>query len=257
MSDERREHVEEDELILHYYGESPAPAAVESHLGDCAPCRASWEALCGALDAVTDETAGPGLLERSPADVDRLWLGLRPRLQAAGRRRALRRAILAPLAAAAALVLAFLAGRQWPVPLPAPATEASEARVRERVLLVAVGEHLERSQMLLVELANAPADKTVDIGVEQERAEDLVGANRLYRAAAVRAGEPAMASVLEELERLFLEVAHSPEHLRPEQLARLQRRIESRGLLFKVRVLESNVRQQQKQEPPARAGTIS
>ena len=261
MSGEPREHLVEDELILHYYGESPAPAAVESHLQACASCHADWDALCAALDAVTDETAGPGpIRERSPADVESVWLALRPRLQAESRRRSLRRAFLAPLAAAAALVLAFLAGRHWPPPSPAPSatTAASEAQVRERVLLIAVGDHLERSQMLLVELANAPAGKPVDIGVEQERAEELVGANRLYRAAAVRAGEPAMASVLEELERLFLEVAHSPEQLRPAQLARLQRRIESRGLLFKVRVLESTVREQQKQEQPAApAGSIS
>jgi hypothetical protein len=257
--DQRREHLEEDELILHYYGESPA-AAVESHLHACGSCRNAWDALCAALDAVTDETAGPDALrERSPADLETVWLRLRPQLQAESRRRSLRRAFLVPLAAAAALVMAFLAGRHWPMPSPAPAvtTAASEAQVRERVLLIAVGDHLERSQMLLVELANAPAGKPADIGVEQERAEELVGANRLYRAAAVRAGEPAMASVLEELERLFIEVAHSPEQLRPAQLARLQRRIESRGLLFKVRVLESTVRQQQKQEQPAIAGSIS
>jgi hypothetical protein len=262
MSEEaRHEHFQEDELILHYYGESSAPAAVESHLHACAACQDDWNALCAALDAVTDETAGPGpVRDRSPADLESLWTALRPRLLAETRRRSLRRAFLAPLAAAAALVMAFLAGRHWPLPSPpAPAaTAAAEAEVRERVLLIAVGEHLERSQMLLVELANAPSGKAVDIGLEQERAEELVGAGRLYRAAAVRAGEPGMASVLEELERLFLEVANAPEQLRPEQLARLQRRIESRGLLFKVRVLESTVRRQQKQETPAApAGSIS
>jgi hypothetical protein len=193
--------------------------------------------------------------EPSPADIESVWLRLRPRLEVARRERALRRAVLAPLAAAAAIVLAFLAGRHWPAPGAAP--QAAEAEVRERVLLVAVGEHLERSQMLLVELANAPAGRSFDIGLEQERAQELVGANRLYRQAAVRAGEPAMASVLEELERLFLEVAHAPEHLRPEQIAKLQRRIEARGLLFKVRVLESTVRRQQKQEQPGPPGAIS
>jgi len=252
-------HAGEDELVLHYYGESPRPAAVEAHLHACAPCRAEWDGLCAALDAVTDATAGPeGRREGSPADVEAVWLRLRPQLAAVRRRRALRRVLLPPLAAAAALVLAFLAGRHWPPP-PAPAPAASEAQVRERILLVAVGDHLERSQMLLVELANAPAGQPMDIGVEQARAQELVGANRLYRQAAVRAGEPGMASVLEELERLFVEVAHAPEQLRPAQLARFQKRIEARGLLFKVRVLETRVRSQQKhdqqQAPPS--GAIS
>ena len=37
-----------------------------------------------------------------------------------------------------------------------------------------------------------------------------MGANRLYRQTVVRAGEPGMASLLEELERLLVEVAHRP-----------------------------------------------
>jgi hypothetical protein len=262
MSDQARtDHFAEDDLVLHYYGESPAPAAVEAHLAACVPCRSEWASLCAALDAVTDATAGAAApRELSPADLESVWLALRPRLVAERQRRAARRALWAPLAAAAALVFAFLAGRHWPTPspTPGPSTAASEAQVRERVLLVAVGDHLERSQMLLVELANAPAGRAVDIGPEQERAQELVGDSRLYRQAALRAGEPAMASVLDELERLLVEVAHAPEQLRPAQLEKLQRRIEARGLLFKVRVLESRVRQQQKDEQRAPvAGAVS
>jgi hypothetical protein len=160
---------------------------------------------------------------------------------------------VAPAAAAAALLLAFLLGRHW---APAPPPPAVEARASERILLVAVGDHLERSQMLLVELANAPSGQApVDIAFEQEKAIELVGANRLYRQAAARSGEPGVAGVLDELERLLVEVAHGPATLDGEAMARLQRRIESRGLLFKVRVLESRVRSREKQEapPPARA----
>lgn len=245
-------HLAEEELVLLYYGESTAEAAAESHLAACGSCRAEWQALRAALDAVTDATAaGDPLPDRTPGELEAAWLALRPRLQAARRARAVRRVLLAPLAVAAALVLAFLAGRHWAVPSPAPAA-AADARVRDRILLVAVGDHLERSQMLLVELANAPGGRAADIGVEQGWAQELVGANRLYRQAALRAGEPAVAGVLDELERLLVEVAHSPETLQPEQLARLQKRIESRGLLFKVRVLESNVRAQEKREQPGR-----
>jgi hypothetical protein len=152
--------------------------------------------------------------------------------------------------------VAFVAGRHSSAPSPAPA--AADERVRERILLVAVGDHLERSQMLLIELANAPRGRAADIGIEQGWAQELVGANRLYRQAALRAGEPAVAGVLDELERLLVEVAHAPEQLRPAQLEKLQRRIEARGLLFKVRVLESRVRQQQKDEQRAPvAGAVS
>jgi len=246
-------HLSEDELVLLYYGESTAAAAAESHLTACGSCRAEWQALRAALDAVTDDTAaGDPLRDRTPAELEAAWLALRPRLQTARRARVVRRVLLAPLAVAAALVLAFLAGRHWAVPSPAPAA-AADARVRDRILLVAVGDHLERSRMLLIELANAPGGRAADIGVEQGWAQELVGANRLYRQAALRAGEPAVADVLDELERLLVEVAHSPETLQPEQLAQIQKRIEARGLLFKVRVLESRMRAQEKSERPGRS----
>jgi hypothetical protein len=162
-----------------------------------------------------------------------------------------RRFVMAPLAAAAALVVAFVAGRHSSAPSPAPAA-ASDERVRERILLVAVGDHLQRSQMLLIELANAPRGRAADIGVEQGWAQDLVGANQIYRQAALRSGEPAVASVLDELERLLVEVANAPEQLPAAQLAQLQERIEARGLLFKLRVLESRMREQQKRRPSGR-----
>jgi hypothetical protein len=242
-------HLDEEALILHYYGEDEGSAPAEAHLGACAECRAQWTALREALDAVTDADASDQVAA-APVDVERVWQRLAPRLQAARRGLTWRRRVLAPLAAAAALLLAFLLGRHWG---PAPAAPAIEARASERILLVAVGDHLERSQMLLIELANAPSAAPVDIGAEQGWAQELVGANRLYRQAAAHAGEPGVASVLDELERLLVEVAHGPATLDADAMARLQRRIESRGLLFKVRVLESRVRSQEKQKAPAGA----
>ena len=115
--------------------------------------------------------------------------------------------------------------------------------MRERVLLVAVGDHLERSRMVLLELANAPEAEPMDVSTERAFADELVSANRLYRQAAVRAEEPALASLLEELERVLVELASGPQGLTPADIVELQRRIESRGLLFKVQVIESNLRE--------------
>jgi len=149
-------------------------------------------------------------------------------------------------------VLAFLLGRHWPHEAPAPVSAAA----RERILLVAVGDHLERSEMLLVELVNAGADgQPVDISAQQQYAEELVGANRLYRQTVVRAGEPGMASLLDELERLLVEVAHRPSSMTPSDLAEIRSRIESRGLLFRVRVIETQVREKEKETTKTAAGT--
>jgi hypothetical protein len=59
-------------------------------------------------------------------------------------------------------------------------------------------------------------------------------------------GEPAVAAVLEELERVLLEVAAGPDVLDPTALEALQRRIDERGLLFKVRVIQSKIRERER-----------
>jgi hypothetical protein len=246
-------HLGEEDLVLHYYAEPGAPAAAAEHLAACAACRADWDALRRSLDAVRE-----GAEEPPAPDLERVWSRLQPHL-AAPRRRAWPRSVLPALAAAAALLVAFQLGRHWPGAPPSPSTAppAAESGGRERILLVAVGDHLERTQMLLVELSNAPGTQATDIGSEQHWAEELVSANRLYRLAAEEAGEPGLASVLDEVERVLVEVARGPETLQPAALARLQKRIESRGLLFKVRVLESQVRQKQKKEAPPSGVSVS
>lgn len=246
-------HLGEEDLILHYYGEPGAPASVEAHLADCAACRAEWDTLRAGLDAVR-----AGAEEPPAPSPDVVWARLMPRLTAVRRPLAWPRYVLPLLAAAAALVVAFQVGRHWPAaPTPSAAPSGADARGRERILLVAVGDHLERTQMLLVELSNASGERATDIGPERHQAAELVNANRLYRQAAEQAGEPAVASLLEELERVLVEVARGPETLQPAALAQLQKRIESRGLLFKVRVLESTVRQKQKTKKEAPPSGVS
>jgi hypothetical protein len=250
-------HLTDEELVLHHFGEAEDPAAV-AHLSECAACRAALEALRRDLEAVPV----PEPPERGADYGAQVWARLRPLLEAApvvsfeparprAGRREMRR-VWAPIGLAASLVLAFLLGRHWPHEAPAPVSAAA----RERILLVAVGDHLERSEMLLVELVNAGADgKPVDISTQQQYAEELVGANRLYRQTVVRAGEPGMASLLDELERLLVEVAHRPSSLSPSDLADIRSRIESRGLLFRVRVIETQVREKEKATTKTAAGT--
>jgi len=248
-------HLSEEELVLHHFGDADSPAALDAHLEECAACRAALAAARADLSAI-DVPEPP---ERGADYGAQVWSRLQPRLAAeprvvsiedapartAARTRSRWRRAWAPLAVAASLVLAFLLGRHWPQAVPPPAVSAA---ARERILLVAVGDHLERSEMLLVELVNAGTEgKAVDISTEQQWAEELVGANRLYRQTVARAGDPGVASVLEELERLLVEVAHRPSSLSPAELDEIRQRIESRGLLFRVRVIETQVREKEKE----------
>ena len=106
--------------------------------------------------------------------------------------------------------------------------------------------------MVLIELNHANPSARLDISAEQERAADLVSENRLYRQTAMRNGNTAMAGVLDELERVLVDISHEPSEMAPAELEGLQHRLESAGILFKIRVLGTNVKQQQ--EPAGSVG---
>jgi hypothetical protein len=231
-------HLSDEDLSVLFPGE-PADAATSAHLADCAECRQRRRELEEILLLVSSSEALPSRGDRYGRDV---WARISPRLD--GPRTSGWRALLAPRRLAFAGILAivliatFLAGRFWQVP-EAPLSAA----VRERILVVALGEHLERSQAVLIELVNAPTGADVDVTSEQTRANDLLADNRLYRQTASREGDAEVSSVLEELERLLLDVAHGPSRLTAEDLASLRQRIEEKGVLFKVRVIGTNLRQ--------------
>jgi len=153
----------------------------------------------------------------------------------------------------ALLILAFVAGR-WTKPRIPVAEQADAVKVRERVLVVAVGEHLGRTEMVLMELENAPAQKgqkAINISETQRRAEDLVEENRLYRQTALKEGDQAMAGTLDELERVLLDIANSPEEVTPAAFETIRKRIEEQGLLFKVRVVKQGL-EERKTNPGAK-----
>jgi hypothetical protein len=236
-------HLSEEQLVLFYYGESAEAAGVEDHLAECETCRADFRSLQLVLNTV-DSAPVP---ERQAGYGEAVWQRIENKLGARPARRGFRWWIWAP-ALAMLLLSAFLVGRLS----RRSDVLASQQQVRERVLLVAVGDHLERSQMVLAELSNAPEQKgRLDISDERELAAELVDDNRLYRETARTTGDTAVASVLDDLERVLLEIAHSPSEISSAQLADLQQEIESRGLLFKVRVLGSNVRDEESK--PVRA----
>ena len=120
--------------------------------------------------------------------------------------------------------LAFLAGRSYPARPATPQTVA-DAQNPERILLVAVGDFLDRSQMVLIELANANARDSLDISSEQERAQELISETRLYRQTAATTGNTSVSGILDELERLLLDIAHGPSKLSPAELEKLRARL--------------------------------
>jgi len=262
-------HLSEDELILHYYGETePADRArVDAHLASCGECQFAQGQLRRVMTLV--DSAAP---VEAPLGFERTtWARLEPALDLNANDSPVRRSAKrvydlvfgrsareggwlpqwALAGGVAALVLAaFVAGRFSggdAAVTSAPSTAVAEVEPA-RVLQATVGEHLDRTQMVLVELANAETSGPEVLAVEHQRAEDLVAANRVIRQSALQSGDGQVADILEDLERVLLEIANAPANATSNDLTDLQSRITREDLLFRLRVIASEMRQRNIQD---------
>ena len=105
-----------------------------------------------------------------------------------------------------------------------------------------MGDHLDRTQMMLIELANADTEHADVLAGEQGRAVDLVAANRLLRQSAEQNKDIVLADMLEDLERVLLEIANAPADASSNDLTDLQSRITDEDLLFRLRVIAAEMR---------------
>jgi len=104
---------------------------------------------------------------------------------------------------------------------------------------------------MLLDLANADGP-AIDVSLQQAWAADLIDANRLFREAAVQAGDAGLATLLEDLERSLLDIVHAPSTLTPAQLDDVRTRLDAASLVFKVRVLSGELRERETAPPAPR-----
>ncbi|MBL8231631.1 MAG: hypothetical protein JNL98_24250 [Bryobacterales bacterium] len=232
-------HLDEDQLILHYYGEMP-PSASQSHLDTCEQCRGRYRDLQRVLNVVD----GYPVPELDASYESRVWRKLQPRLDGRpswfpGWRLLPGRALVAAAGLAVLVVASFFAGRLSTNPETARYAGRPDPQ-RARVLLTAVGDHLEQSQFLLTGIAEADGA----VPYHSETVRDLVQANRLYRQSAAQVGERAVEELLDDLERLLLEVEHAGRGAGAEEL---RRGMAASGLLLRMRAISGELRQRQRQ----------
>src|SRR5580700_8923582 len=144
------DHLTEEQLILHYYGEEGDALSSEKHLEECAGCRD----LYGSLQRVLNVVDALPVPEVGPEYGAEVWRRIQHRVPV--RRRWLPsfewRWAAATAAMAGLLIAAFVAGRHYPQVYPqklypqmtkrpsAQTTAAADPQAGERVLLVAVGD---------------------------------------------------------------------------------------------------------------------
>lgn len=253
------QHLNEETLVAHHYRDAEDGAAVAQHLRDCAECAARYEELRRILSLV-DDASVPEPAENYGEEV---WRRLRWKLGSEKKRRK----TWQPFAVAAAALLAvFFLGQWWSARNHVPAVqqqaqqtatatatvagnhvEPVDPNAGGRILLVVVTDHLESSERMLVEVANADPDK--GLRNPAGRAEELVASNRIYRQTAAQRGDARIANVLSDLEPILVELSNAGTTLSGEELQKLQERIDAKGLLFKVRVTSA------RDEAPARTPT--
>ena len=253
-------HLTDDELILHSYGEIDRAdrVRVDEHLASCEECQRAKEKLARVMAMV--DTAAP---VEAPDGFERIaWARLEPALEN-NKTRTVKSFFWFPQWAlaggvAALLVAAFWAGRisNMHPASPSSTTPLVAAVEPERVLQSAVGDHLDRTQMMLVELANADTDHADVLAGEQARAADLVAANRIMYQSALRSGDTQIVDILEDLERVLMEIANAPPAVSSKEITDLQSRITDEDLLFRLRVIAQEMRQRQLQDREAGDPTL-
>lgn len=231
--------------MLHFYGDAEDSGQVAQHLADCAECRAEF----GRVSALLSQIEPLEVPEPHESFEQKTWLNVRDKLPE-GRTSLFARLLSPPkwaLAGVMAVIVAgaFLAGRYWPRHNESdnPTSTDTVGNI-QRGLRLEVGDHLERSQILLIEIMHAEPGDHVDLSNEQARAQELLDSNRLYRESALKTGDPAVSHTLDDLERVLAEIANGPSDLTAKDLERLRRQIQSQGLLFKIHVIESKEKTQ-------------
>lgn len=243
-------HLDEEALIRYHLGDDEeGREAARAHLASCETCREALEQVGDVLAMVANSPLPepPEGFERvmwarvssnvdtPPANAWTSWFTW-PRLALAG-------------GAFAVVIAAFVAGRWTREPVPGAPVEVLVKLVPESALQLATSDHLERAQMMLAEVLHSDAGDPA-LSAEQARAADLVSASRLIRQSVSQSGDAGMANVLEDLERVLVEIANRADGWSPEELEAFKVRLDQGGMLFRLRVVSAEMRQRQERRAP-------
>jgi hypothetical protein len=137
-----------------------------------------------------------------------------------------------------------------------PQAQPPAGHPQERVVVVVLGDHLDRSERLLVELKHADAGSAELLSALRDEAKSLQAANRICRQNAAKDDDPALTTALDHLDRLLAELTNQPGGLNVATITRLQDEMNGECLLFEVRVLRSRIPDKQARKK-SRSGEAS
>ncbi|WP_109489466.1 hypothetical protein [Occallatibacter savannae] len=253
-------HLSEEEQIEMYYGDGSEEA--RKHLKVCQECAAEFAKFKRSLDAIKSEDVP----QRGPDYGDFVWQALRPQLIPYEKKTtgwhgwSWWKLATAAAACLALMTAAFIGGRLWEHRSAGPndvagGTNAGNAQPQQRVVLVVLTDHLDRTERLLVQLNHADLRDRSESAQLQTEARELLASNRLYRVSANKEGDPALAGALDRLEGVLAEIANDP-HLTAADLERVRKDMNTSGILFEVRVLLTRKPNEEGGPKPAKGVSI-
>lgn len=247
-------HLTDEQLVAHYFAEDANRIVTETHLRICSRCEQVYEEISNALAVRPPE---PPALESGYGK--QLWRSIQGPLRPypASRRSFFSwpRLVLAG-ACLLGLAAAFLGGSFWQKSRTHSTQATNLPQAKERVVLLILNDHLDRSERLLVELNHAGTEPSDADGSLQAEARQLLPDNRLYRQAVSANGDPIMSAALDHLERVLLEVANSPGKLSDADLARIEHEMNTDSLLFQIRVLRARTSRPQPKSNSEKGASI-
>ena len=193
----------EDELIEMYYGEGTSAAKL--HLEACRECSRKNDEFTRSMEEI-QSSAVP---QRRADYGESVWQTLRPLLIPFEKKKAAWagwRAAAMAVGCAMLLAAVFLGGRYWERNTTKQSSVTNSPQTTQRVVLVVLSDHLDRTERLLVQLEHSQAPDTNENAQLQVQARELLASNRLYRVTASDAGDPALAGALDRLEGVLAEI---------------------------------------------------
>jgi hypothetical protein len=244
------DHLGDEQIIALLHGAATGEEA--SHLKNCSKCRSELEAYQATLQCLNQWSAP----ERGAEYGERVWRQIANRMPRPKRHRWISVPVMAwaTVAACGAVLLLGLLVRQKPrEAAPAAGVVAEAPAHSQRLLNAALGDHLERASILLTSVLNERGTFKHDATVfdEDERLDDLIAENRLYRQTAEQQNDLETAALLGDVETVLLDLQHSATAAPASELRYVQQRISDSSLRFRVGIVRSGAGQQ-----PAQAANV-
>ncbi|HWA95050.1 MAG TPA: hypothetical protein VG844_10665 [Terracidiphilus sp.] len=247
-------HLSEEQIVDLYYGEGTSEAG--KHVAVCRTCAAEYARLEQSLNAITAVE-----IPRKGEDFsEQVWQSLKPQLIPYEMKRAgwfswtKWRSASVAVVCIVLLATVFVGGRYWERFTAKKDTVATNQHTAQRVVVVVLTDHLDRTERLLVQLEHANGDDPAQNALMQSEAQQLLASNRLYRQSVSYSSDPALAGMLERLEGILAEMANDPK-LTQADLERLRKEANSKGILFEIRVMLAHIPDKKSGQEPTKGAT--